>query len=124
VQGGSREECLQAVQDVCIKHVNVDPADAGFCETCLADLAAQKIGSDCRNWFLDFYTAGSCGHPAQTPNGITCRGGLFADQYVGYICVSLSYFMWAVNIAVLLPLIGKQDDFGLILVSVNTLAWS
>lgn len=54
-QGGDYDTCVTAVMNVCINHVDVDPADEGFCEACLFDLADGEIGSACMDWFDAFY---------------------------------------------------------------------
>jgi hypothetical protein len=62
------------------------------------------------------YVQGACGFPSRTPDFSTCTGGLFGDRYMGYRFVAVSYFLIAMNLLVLAPIMFKRDLFGLVVV--------
>ena len=61
---------------------------------------------------------GSCGHPARVPSAPTCVIGTYADRAILAVCAGLCYTLLGINFVTLIPLLGKQDEFGLIHVSI------
>lgn len=52
-----------------------------------------------------------------TPDVSTCGTVVYADRDMSYVSAAVLYFFTLVNLLVLVPLLGKRDDYGMVFVS-------
>ena len=85
----------------------------------LSDFYLAVLALVCSNLLVHLtnFPQGSCGHPRYVPFSDMCTPGIYADRLIGHICAGIAYFLLATNIAVVIPLLRKRDDFGIIVVS-------